>query len=481
MAIKRIVANVMAEEIRLAILDDSGDVVDALYYRPNNEQTAQHIYKGVVRNVLPGMAAAFVDIGLGQNAYLDLRRGKRPASLDKVHVGETLMVQVIKEEMLGKSAKVSADISLAGRFMVLLPYSSGTHISKRITDTKQRQSLTAMAQTYTDRGCGLIVRTAAAFASAEEVAADMAFLWQTWCQLQKRYQVAKNCKEIYGDADFWLRVIRDYVRPSIEEIIVDDEEAYHRLLELISSARISGIDVVLHDGQEPVFKEFGIETQLEALIINSRVDLPSGGFLQIDRTEALTVIDVNSGHFTGRTNNAVETAWQVNLEAARMVARQLRLRDIGGIIVCDFIDLPKKAQQEELLHYLTSLVQQDPVKTVVCGITPLGLVELTRKRERRGTQTILFDPCERCGGTGYLLSAETVYLQILRRLRELHRAGRLKTGIMVEAHPDVIRYFTDKVKRGLCDKLQRTVQTKAVPTMNREAYSLLALDESIES
>lgn len=477
MPLKRIVVNVMAEEIRLAVLDDGGEVVDALYYRPDNEQTAQHIYKGVVRNVLPGMAAAFVDIGLGQNAYLDLRRGKKPASLEKVHVGENLMVQVIKEEMLGKSAKVSADISLAGRFMVLLPYSTGIHISKRITDTKVRQRLTAMAQPYTDKGCGFILRTAAAVASPDEVAADMEFLWQTWCQLQKRYQVAKNGKEIYGDADFWLRVIRDYVRPGIEEIIVDDDDAYQRLVELIGSTKISGVRAVLHDGSEPVFKEFGIETQLEALIINSHVDLPSGGFLQIDRTEALTVIDVNSGHFTGRTGNAVETAKQVNFEAARMVARQLRLRDIGGIIVCDFIDLPKKEQQEELLSYLTSLVRQDPVKTVVCGITPLGLVELTRKRERRGAQTILFDPCERCGGTGYLLSAETVYLQIIRRLRELRRAGRLKTGIMVEAHPDVVRYFTDKVKRALSEELQRTVDTTAVATMNREAYSLLAMDE----
>lgn len=474
---KRIVANVMAEEIRMVVLDEQNELVDTAFYRPTRDETINHIYKGVVRNVLPGMSAAFVDIGLKQNAYLNLKQGKQTKAMGKLFVGQNVLVQVVKEEMLGKGARVSADVSLASRFMVLLPYSEGLHISKRITDDILRAQLADMAAPYLANGCGFILRTAAAEATAEELQGDMEFLWRTWHQLQNRYKVAKGGTELYSDADFWFRVIREYLGHDVNEIIVDDQGAYERLQELLSITNMAdAVTLRQHTAAEPIFKEWQVESQLDTLL-NSTVELPSGGFLKIDTTEALTVIDVNSGHFTGRSGTAGEVALEVNREAARMIARQLRLRDIGGIIVCDFIDLPKKAQRDELLAYLTQLVHEDRVKTVVCGITSLGLVEITRKRERQGLQSILFDTCSQCGGTGQLFSAETVYLQIIRRLRELYRAGRLKSNVLIEVNDEVKQYFTKSVVSALEEECKRTIKVEMQPSMSREAYSLLALGD----
>ncbi|WP_298704130.1 ribonuclease E/G [uncultured Veillonella sp.] len=498
---KRIIANVMPEETRLVVVDETNELVDIAFHRQSEDELINHIFKGTVRNVLPGMAAAFVDIGGKQNAYLNLKQGKQTKSMGKLFVGQHILVQVVKEEMLGKGARVSADISLAGRFMVLLPYSEGLHISKRITDSKQRDVLTTMAEPYLASGCGLILRTAAAKAAPEDLKADIEYLWNTWIQLQNRFKVAKGGTELYGDADFWFRVLRDYGATDVKEIIVDDEMAYERLRELLALTKLDArIELVHYEARTPIFKAWPIEEQLEELTTN-RVALPSGGYLQIDSTEALTVIDVNSAHFTGApevangaagdlavanstkknsatTLRASEVAVAVNKEAVQMIAKQIRLRDIGGIIICDFIDMPKKAQRDALLDELTRLTRTDRVKTVVCGITSLGLVELTRKRERKGIQSLLFDDCAACGGTGLLLSSETVYLQILRRLRELYRLGRLKTDVQVDVHPEVARYFTKQGLQDLSKELKRTIKVSADSTGSREAYSLLALDES---
>lgn len=474
---KRILANVMPEETRLVVVDEANELVDIAIHRQSREEIINHIYKGTVRNVLPGMSAAFVDIGEKQNAYLNLRQGKQTKAMGKLFVGQQILVQVVKEEMLGKGARVSADVSLAGRFMVLLPYSEGLHISKRITDDAQRQTLTELAAPYQAKGCGFILRTAAATASATDLQADMEYLWNTWTQLQNRFKVAKGGTKLYSDADFWFRVLRDYAFSDISEIIVDDEAAYERLNELLQLTKLSDrISIKLYKDKKPLFKEWPIEEQLDALMTN-RVDLPSGGYLQIDTTEALTVIDVNSAHFTGKSGSASEVAVQVNWEAAQMIAKQLRLRDIGGIIICDFIDMPKKAQREALLEELVRLTNGDRVKTVVCGMTSLGLVELTRKRERKGLYSLLFDDCSACGGTGVLLSAETVYLQILRRIRELYRMGRLSTDVLIEVHPEVASYFTKAVVADLSQQIKRTVRIETTQAMSREAYSLLALSE----
>ena len=469
----RLYANVMKEETRLAIVDETGDLQQIIYERPQLSNRVHHMYKGVVKNVLPGMSAAFLDIGIGQNVYLNLQeQGKQK----KVHVGEVLLVQIVKDAMLGKSARVTTDISLAGHYMVLLPNDQQIHISKKITDPELRQSLKDMAQPYLERGVGFILRTAAMGASEEEIARDMAYLHQTWEHLQKRYKVAQNGTEIYGDANLWYRVIRDYVGPTVGSIMVDDMAAYEELQQILGAGRFGKpVDVSLWNQKEDIFKTHGIEEQIDALL-NHRIDLPSGGSLQIDQTEALTVIDVNSAHYSGKNEQAGQVAKRVNQEAAHMIARQLRLRNLGGIIICDFIDMPKQ-DMEELVQLMHHLVKKDPIKTVVCGITSLGLLELTRKRERQSIPSILFDTCSSCGGTGHILKGETVYLQILRRLRELYRFGRLKTDVSIVVHPDVGVFFTKQVLESLRTELQRTIQIENDATMGLEAYSLLALSD----
>ena len=469
----RLYANVMKEETRLAIVDEIGALQQIIYERPQLSNRVHHMYKGVVKNVLPGMSAAFLDIGIGQNVYLNLQeQGKQK----KVHVGEVLLVQIVKDAMLGKSARVTTDVSLAGHYMVLLPNDQQIHISKKITDPELRQSLKDMAQPYLERGVGFILRTAAMGASPEEIARDMAYLHQTWEHLQKRYKVAQNSTEIYGDANLWYRVIRDYVGPTVGSIMVDDMAAYEELQQLLGAGRFGKpVDVSLWNQKEDIFKTHGIEEQIDALL-NHRIDLPSGGSLQIDQTEALTVIDVNSAHYSGKNEQAGQVAKRVNQEAAHMIARQLRLRNLGGIIICDFIDMPKQ-DMEELVQLMHHLVKKDPIKTVVCGITSLGLLELTRKRERQSIPSILFDTCSSCGGTGHVLKGETVYLQILRRLRELYRFGRLKTDVSIVVHPDVGVFFTKQILESLRTELQRTIQIENDATMGLEAYSLLALGD----
>lgn len=469
----RLYANVMKEETRLAIVDETGDLQQIIYERPQLSNRVHHMYKGVVKNVLPGMSAAFLDIGIGQNVYLNLQeQGKQK----KVHVGEVLLVQIVKDAMLGKSARVTTDVSLAGHYMVLLPRDQQIHISKKITDPELRQSLKDMAQPYLERGVGFILRTAAMGASPEAIARDMAYLHQTWEHLQKRYKVAQNGTEIYGDANLWYRVIRDYVGPTVGSIMVDDMAAYEELQQLLGVGRFGKpVEVSFWNQKEDIFKTHGIEEQIDALL-NHRIDLPSGGSLQIDQTEALTVIDVNSAHYSGKNEQAGQVAKRVNQEAAHMIARQLRLRNLGGIIICDFIDMPKQ-DMEELVQLMHHLVKKDPIKTVVCGITSLGLLELTRKRERQSIPSILFDTCSSCGGTGHVLKGETVHLQILRRLRELYRFGRLKTDVSIVVHPDVGVFFTKQVLESLRTELQRTIQIENDATMGLEAYSLLALGD----
>lgn len=473
----KILVNVMREEIRMAVLDEQGQLVDFVLERTDETHMANHMYKGIVKNVVPGMQAVFVDIGGTQNAYLNLQQGKQLKILRNVSVGQQILVQVIKEEMLGKGARVTADVSLAGRFMVLLPYSEGMHISKKITDQTLRDRLQEQAKPYVQEGAGFIIRTAAAKATEEEISRDMDYLWRTWQHVTKRFKVAKSGTDLYSDADFWFRLVRDYAHRNVCEIIVDSKHGMERLKDLLGTGQASSdIKVTLHDNSTPIFKVNHIEPQLEDLISRD-VSLPSGGSIRIDHTEALTVFDVNSAHYTGRSNKAEDLAFTVNKEAAHEICRQLRLRDIGGIIIVDFIDMKEKDHQQELLELLSDLAKRDKMKTVVCGISSLGLVEMTRKRARQGLQTLMFDTCPQCGGTGYMLSGRTVYMQIVRRIRELFKSGRIKSNLEIEVHPEVAYYLTKPVLEDLGNSIGRTISIVVNEQMSREGYSLMAVSD----
>ena len=439
----KILVNVMREEIRMAVVDEAGQLIDFVLERTDETHMANHMYKGTVKNMLNGMQAAFVDIGGSQNAYLNLQQGKEQKILPRLSVGQQILVQVVKEEMLGKGARVTADVSLAGRFMVLLPYSEGMHISKKITDEAVRSKLQELAAPYVQEGCGFIIRTAAAKASADEIGRDMEYLWRTWQHV----------------------------------LIVDSDMGESRLLDLLGHGPTSQqIKVTRHRGSTPIFKANHIEPQLEDLISRD-INLPSGGSIRIDHTEALTVFDVNSAHYTGKSNKLEDLAFTVNKEAAKEICRQLRLRDIGGIIVVDFIDMKDKSHQQELLQLLSAQAKLDKMKTVVCGISSLGLVEMTRKRARQGLQTLMFDTCPQCGGTGYMLSGRTVYMQIIRRIRELFKSGRIKSNLEIEVHPEVAQYLTKAVLEELGDSIGRKISIVVNPQISREGYSLMAVAE----
>ena len=426
----KILVNVMREEIRMAVIDEEGQLVDFVLERTDESHMANHMYKGTVKNVLNGMQAAFVDIGGSQNAYLNLQQGKEQKILPRLSVGQQILVQVVKEEMLGKGARVTADVSLAGRFMVLLPYSEGMHISKKITDEALRAKLQELAAPYVQEGCGFIIRTAAAKASADEIGRDMDYLWRTWQHVLKRFKVAKSGTDLYSDADFWFRLVRDYAHRNVEEIIVDSDMGEDRLMDLL--------------GHGPTSQQIKVTRHRDS---------------------------------TGKSNKLEDLAFTVNKEAAKEICRQLRLRDIGGIIVIDFIDMKDKEHQQELLKLLGSQAKLDKMKTVVCGISSLGLVEMTRKRARQGLQTLMFDTCPQCGGTGYMLSGRTVYMQIVRRIRELFKSGRIKTNLEIEVHPEVAQYLTKAIVEDLGESIGRKISIVVNPQISREGYSLMAIAE----
>lgn len=466
---KKIAIEVMPEEIRMALIKN-GRLQEVEYERNDEEYIVNRIYKGIIRNVLPGMKSAFVDLGLERNAYLRLDQSQQK---NKLYVGQSILVQVVKEEMQGKAARVTQDISLAGRYMVLLPFSKGIKISKRITDDNLRDELKIMAEQFIDNGCGFIIRTAAVKASLEELAAEMKSLYTTYEHIIKRFNLAKPGSELYRDADFWLRIARDYVTKDVNSIIVNDVQAVNRFKELLKNMSTPP-QIELYTSEIPIFEAMGIEEEINGLA-NSRVPLPSGGELCIERTEALTVIDVNSKSYTGKNEDIDDTALAVNKEAAIEAARQLRLRDIGGIIIIDFIDMHKDSYKQELLNLLKEEVRKDRIKTIVCGITELGLVELTRKRERQGLQEMLTDTCSSCKGSGYILSARTIYLQIIRKLYQLRDMKKLKSDIVLEVHPEVALHFTKANLQKLSSELFKNVEIVEKDGVNREAYAILAV------
>lgn len=469
---KEIAVELMPKETRMVVIENK-KLTNVLYERVDDEHIVNRIYKGVIRNILPGMSAAFVDIGVGRNAYLKLKKPIKLHYGKQLFVGQSLMVQVVKEEMAGKAARVTTDISFAGRFMVLLPCSKGVKISKKITDDALRNQLREMVAPYTEQECGFIIRTAAAKATQAELKQDVEYLYQTYKQVDRRFKLAKVGSEIYRDADFLLRLVRDHVSKDVKRIIVDDVKVERRLSELLNDAITKPI-IEVYKGEKPLFEMLGVDSELD-LIANASVPLPSGGELRIDRTEALTVIDVNSKSYIGKTEDMNETAFAVNCEAAIEACRQIRIRDIGGIIAIDFIDMRKSEYKELLLDLLHKECKKDRVRTVICGFTELGLVEMTRKRERQGIQDMITDTCSACGGSGVLMSAKTIYLQIVRRLIQLYKANQLKNDILLEVHPEVGMFFTKNELKELSTIICKEIKVEEKDSNNREAYAILSL------
>ncbi len=472
---KNIIVNVMPEEVRIAIKE--GEELIALELeRPHHEHLVGNVYKGVVQNVLPGMQAAFVDIGRSKNAYLYIGDGKadttRQGKRTPIHVGQVLPVQITKEEVGTKGPRATLHLAIPGRSVVLLPKSSYIGTSHKIQDAKERKRLFDIAKAACPEGMGVILRTAAAGQEAESIRQDISSLASLWQSVEKRQKSVKNTGLIYQDADIVLRIVRDFFTDDVETMVIDEEKVYNKVVEMLQELKPQWAEKVqLYRGRD-IFAEYGIE-QAANRLGDRQVQLKSGGFLVIDKTEAMTVIDVNTGSFVGNLNLG-ETAFALNQEAAREVMRQLRLRDIGGIVLVDFIDMEKPAYNEALLQQMRQLAQQDPTKVNVVDITSLGLVEITRKKSRHNLESLQHADCPVCHGTGRILSTEAMAVKICRDIRRIEAESHAAWGYELRLWPENMRElhtlgYLDQLKKELGIEIRLIADGEMMPG----CYSLL--------
>lgn len=434
---KMILVSVSKEETRTAIVQD-GELIGFELERPAHSHLVGNIYSGRIQNVLPGMQAAFVDIGFQKNAFLYIGDGMPPDVMKafptqtRIHVGQVLPVQVVKDAIGMKGPRVTTHLSIPGRNVVLMPTAKYIGLSRRVSDDAERKRLKDIAEDVCPENMGLIIRTAAENQPREALENEVRYLEKLWDSIQAKQKRASAPALLYRDADLLIRLVRDQAAEDIDKIIIDDEEAAHRvsdLLEIISPQTREKLFV--HKEEKPLFEEYGIEEQLKQL--SSRiVELRSGGFLVFDHTEALTVIDVNTGKFVGSDNRLGNTVYDTNIEAAHEIMRQIFLRDIGGIIIVDFIDMEKEAQKEELLELLRDLSADDKKKTNIVGITALGLVEITRKKTRENMESLLYADCPCCDGSGKILSAETIAVNICHDVRRIEKHSHAPFGYEID-------------------------------------------------
>ncbi len=424
-----------------------------------------NIYKGRVDNVLAGLEAAFVDIGLEKNGFLHVdeivlpgveapRRGRgsgRDARqiADMLKPGQEVVVQVVKDPLKTKGARLSMDLTIAGRYMVLAPYGEGVGVSRRLDD-KERERLRRQAAKLDLSGAGAIIRTAAQGAERSDLERELLYLFKLNEVLQKRVEETAAPALVFQEADLSVRVVRDIYSAEFERAIVDDEKQHHRLLSFFARTAPELVEhVELWSEERPLFEAFGVEKVLDSTL-SRRVDLPSGGYLMIDYAEALTVIDVNSGSFVGRGKTArlEDTITKTNLEAAEEVVRQLRLRDIGGIIVIDFIDMARARNRDAVLKTLRKALDEDRTKTFVVEISPLGLVEMTRQNVTDGVREIMTRPGPTCEGEGVIKSEETIAIEFERRMRDLAKETAAE-ALLLQMNPRVSAEFTGNDARVL--------------------------------
>ncbi len=437
--------------------------------RRGNRSIVGNIYKGVVDNVLPGLEAAFVDIGLEKNGFLHVdeivlpgvervHRGRASAGKktisDLLKPGQEVVVQVVKDPLKTKGARLSMEVTIAGRYMVYAPTGEGVGVSRRLDD-KERQRLRKETAKLELGGGGAIVRTAAHGAKREDFERELQYLFKLHEVLDKRVAETKAPNMVFQEADLSVRVVRDIFSAHFERAVVDDPKQLQRLQSFFSRTAPELVDrVELWESDEPLFEAYGVEEVVEGMLAK-RVDLPSGGYLLIEYAEAFTVVDVNSGSFTGRGKAArlEDTITKTNLEAAEEVVNQLRLRDIGGIIVIDFIDMARARNRDAVLKTLRKALDEDRTKTFVVEISPLGLVEMTRQNVTEGVREIMSRTCPTCEGEGVIKSEETVAIEVDRKLRELAKnAPQPPEGpeaYLVRLNPQVTAQFIGENARML--------------------------------
>jgi ribonuclease G len=499
-----LVINATSYEIRIALVEH-GTLVEFYLERPTEKGLVGNIYKGRVRRVLPGMQAAFVDIGLERTGFLyiddvqvntnDLERMMLGNSAcrcfenghleipdqknaeknieDLLSEGQDLLVQVCKEPLGSKGARLTCHITIPCRNLVFMPMTDHIGISRKIGDEEIRERLHQVIEELRPGGTGFIVRTLAEIASREELEADMEFLLHIWSEIQDVEQKAPVPSLVYADLDIILRVVRDVFSPEIDRVVVDNRQTYDRVFKFVETFAPRLINKVhLYKGDQPVFEAYGIEMEISRAL-DRKIWLRCGGYIIIETTEALTVVDVNTGRFVGK-NDLEETIFKTNMEAVKEIAYQLRLRNIGGIIIIDFIDMEEENHREEVFRALKEATQKDKSRVNILKVSEFGLVQMTRKRNREDLSRMLCEPCSYCNGEGVVKSRRTVCYEIFRKIAR--QSDRAKGNeVTLKVHPQVAAMMLNEesaIINGIEEERGLKVSIIAAKDLHVERYEI---------
>ena len=486
---EEILMNITPMESRVALVENG--VLQEIYIeRARSRGIVGNIYKGKVVRVLPGMQAAFVDIGLERAAFIHAseiaprnsekaeEQIERPIG-ELVHEGQSLVVQVTKDPLGTKGARLTTHISIPARYLVLMPQNNHVGISLRIEDADERERLRQLVeQCIEQEGChdkgGFILRTAAEGIGEKEVMADIQFLHRLWDTTLETIKENRAPSAIYEDLPLYLRTMRDLVDPDIEKIRIDSKETFTKVSKFVKKL-VPQVDgrVEYYPGERPIFDLFGVEDEINKAL-SRKVQLKSGGYLIIDQTEAMTTIDVNTGAFVGH-RNLEETIFKTNLEASVAIARQLRLRNLGGIIIIDFIDMDDQEHQRQVQRTFDKSLEKDHAKTNITGVSELGLVEMTRKRTRESLENVLCEACPTCDGKGSLKTAETVCYEIFREILRAVRAYDSKSYTVL-ASEKVVDRLLDEESSNVADLeefIEKTIRFQVEPMYSQEQFDVI--------
>lgn len=452
---EKILVNVTPNETRVAWVEN-GVLQEVWVERANKRGLVGNIYMGKVERVLPGMQAAFINIGLERAAFLHVSDvcHKAIGSEDEdceditklLRQGQKIMVQVLKDPLGTKGARITMQVTIPSRMLVYMPVENTLGVSQKIDDSEERERLRDMVKTipeFTESEGGVIVRTVAEGVDFHEMRADMIYLQRLWNGVQERAKSARKPTLIYEDLPLYLRILRDIPIDRIENIRVDSTETLNKMRDFVEMYVVELKDRVgLYQGERPIFDLYNIEEEIQTAL-HKRVNLKSGGYLIIDQTEAMTTIDVNTGAFVGH-RNLEETIYRTNLEATQAIARQLRLRNLGGIIILDFIDMDDAEHQNHVLDALSKELSKDRVKTSISNISSLGLVEMTRKRTRESLERTLCEPCPICNGSGTVKTPETIAYEIFREITRMARSFNASKYRVIAAEAVVSRIMDEE-------------------------------------
>jgi ribonuclease G len=504
-----LVINARPHETRVALVEN-GQVIELHIERKTGQELMGNIYRGKVVRVLPGMQAAFVDIGLERTGFLyvtdvhkellDFERlmmsnhhsaeevkaasgGESPRGRmesipfkieELLHEGQDLMVQVAKEPLGSKGARLTSHVSLAGRHLVLMPTVNHIGISRKIEEKEERDRLRSVIQEMRPPGVGFIARTVSEGDSKEQLKSEMDFLLRLWSDIQARMDRLSNAGLLYRDLNVSLRAVRDLFAREVDRLVIDSADEYRNVMEFINTfaPRLSH-SVQLYDGRDPIFDAYGIEMEISRAL-DKKVWLKSGGYIVIEMTEALTSIDVNTGSYVGK-RNLEETILKTNLEAVKEIAYQLRFRNIGGLIVIDFIDMEKRPNRERVFLALKEVLDKDKAKTNILRMSDLGLIEMTRKRTRESLSRLLTEPCTYCEGRGVLKSRKTICCEIFRDIERECAVCEEEGNVVVMVHPDIENVLREEEQDSIMDlekRIKRHLIIIGKPEYHLEQYEV---------